>query len=388
VSVRREVENLTDSEKQLLRKMLDDEIFYKEVIDNIYICDKVGIQQFIEDENYLGSGDEIWPAIKNDLIKIYELGVREAFMVEGIGAGKSTKTALALCYELFKLGRLKNPQRYYGLRSKTKIAVINMSIRATQAKDVLFDDIQSLIGMSPWFNKFFKPDQKVHSKLKFPNNIFAIPGNSQESLPIGFTLKAAALDEAAHFMTKSHIGDDMDQSRNVYLSLLKRLRSRFMDYLLIVCTSPRLVEDLTEKMREKALKSNGDMFWIRRPLWKAKPKGYYANDYFVYDERHQKIIGSAKDVIECVFGKIDGFEKLCLEEVQYLVNLMYNYKPEAVSDYVIDETLEVVDPGLGITRADADLSVVNILDSISNLEKDDEFDSIEDISESAEVLTI
>ena len=135
----KELENLSYTERQIILKAIKDECLYSEIQELIYKHENVPIEKFIDDPQYLGSGDEIWQKIKEDLYNIYSNNYKEVIIVAGIGSGKSTLTALALGYELFQIGRLWNPQRYYGIKSRSKIAVMNMSIRAMQAKDVLFD---------------------------------------------------------------------------------------------------------------------------------------------------------------------------------------------------------------------------------------------------------
>lgn len=353
MNIKDELENLTKEERELVDKLLKDEVFYEDVQRKVYKWPEVSIEQFIDDENYLGQGDEIWPTVKEDIIRIFNGKYKEVFLIEGIGSGKSTKIALCLAYELFNLGRLINPQRFYNLRSMTKIALFNMSVRAGQAKDVLFDDLMAFILGSPWFRENFLPNLKVKSKLMFPSNIYAIPGNSKETAPIGFTLKAAALDESAWFINQSHVGDSMSQGENIYRTLLKRLKSRFKDYLLFVGTSPRLYDDFTESMENVAINDKSKLF-VRRPLWKAKPKGFYSRKFFVYDEIYDRIVCTdVKDLIKDIFGFIpDGFDQLEANEVQYLINLGMNINPDIEYSNVINELNTTKKPNIDISRKD------------------------------------
>ena len=345
MSIQTEIESLTPEEKLLLKKVLQDEIYYEEIKKLIFLYPEVPIDEFIDSPQYLGQKETIWPKLKEDLIRIKQGDYRQVFYIGGIGAGKTTEIALLLAYELFELGRKRNPQKFYSLSSGSRIAVMNASIRARQAKDVLFDDLKTFIDGSPWFQKYMKPDPRIKSRLRFPRNIFAIPGNSQETFPIGFNIKTVALDEMAWFLSASHIGDSESPSENLYESYLKRLKSRFKDYLIAILTSPRTLNDMTEKMKDEALK-NKEILWIRRPLWKAKPDGYYANQFFVYDETYSKVVAKdVRDILREAFGHVpDGFEMLSIEEIQYLVNLLVDIKPDILKPNVIDETVSVKPP--------------------------------------------
>lgn len=273
----------------------------------VYEEDPVDVLTFIESPNYLNLSKETWPSVKEDLVELFSKPYNEAVFIEGIGSGKTTKCALAMVYLLYRLLILSSPQLYYSLMPGSRIALMNMSIRAPQAKMILFGDIKSKIDYSPWFQAHYRPDPKIRSLLRFPKHIYLIPGNSSETFPAGFNLLGAVLDEAAWFLEQSFVGEKSDQAENIYESLRKRIASRFLSKgLLIAASSPRSVDDYTEKKAKEAL-SNPLIFVRRRSTWMARPKSIYSGSVFLFDLDSHKIVSEPKEPVSLsISSKIES----------------------------------------------------------------------------------
>ncbi|GAG93093.1 unnamed protein product, partial [marine sediment metagenome] len=67
------------------------------------------------------------------LQEVWAPDVREAYIISGLGSGKSTIGAVFLAYALYWLHNLKMPQRYYNLRPTSKLVVLNVATSAPQA---------------------------------------------------------------------------------------------------------------------------------------------------------------------------------------------------------------------------------------------------------------
>lgn len=114
--------------------------------------------------------------------------VRTALFTGGIGIGKSTLAAIALAYCVHWVECLNNPQLYFGLTKGSRIAFMLMSTRDAQAKEVLFSDIKGYIENSQWFKDNCRSDPKRTNQLRFPKNIWIIPGNSRDTAFEGYNI--------------------------------------------------------------------------------------------------------------------------------------------------------------------------------------------------------
>jgi len=214
---------------------------------------------------------KVWPAVKQDICDLYASGKHEGVFCEAIGAGKSTKAAIIAAYEVHRVLCLKDPQATFGLLPESKLTVMNMGPRAAQARKVVFGKIKALVENAYWFQTRFPHDAKIITELRFPKDVYVIPGNSQETFPIGYDLICAILDEAS-FYTDAEGRDVADE---IWLAMQRRLESRMADrwpWKLIGISSPKYEDDFTErKMRDETI------FRRRRKLWEAKPDQYGDN---------------------------------------------------------------------------------------------------------------
>jgi len=238
----------------------------------------VGIREFIDSPDYLDAKEECWPLIKDDLECLFEgydspemaWKFNEAVFDEGIGAGKSYKCSLIITYLLYRVLIIKDPQRFLGLARGSGLYFINMSVRADQAKKIVFGEIAQRVQNSPWFkNKGYLPNDMVRSELQFPKNIYVIPGNSRETFPLGYNVLGAVMDEAAFYIDI----EEHDAAEEIYNALHNRIKSRFANTgMTIMISSPRYVEDFIERKYAEAQNPTNRIFSRRRNSWESKPK--------------------------------------------------------------------------------------------------------------------
>lgn len=152
---------------------------------------------------YLDIAQSVRPGVMDALVKIFGDTIdthlisasREALFTGGIGIGKTTLASIALPYMVHWVQCLNNPQEFYGLMSGSRIAFMMMSTSERQARDVLFDDVKARIDNSPWFKQYSPRDTKFDTRIKFPNDIFIIPGGSEETQFEGYNILGGILDE-------------------------------------------------------------------------------------------------------------------------------------------------------------------------------------------------
>lgn len=203
----------------------------------------------------------------------------EAIIIGGIGIGKSFISSLCMSYMLHILGCLANPQSYFGLAPGSAIQLMNMSVNEKQARAVVFGEIKARIDNSPWFKNRFMYDTNVQSELKFPNKIYIIPGNSQETFFEGYNIFGGVIDEAdSHVKTP-----DKDCAEEGYNAIIKRMSSRFGNRgLLVIIGSPKSQHGfLATKYNETANDPRVFRAWV--PYWEsASPSMHYSGEKFEY----------------------------------------------------------------------------------------------------------
>jgi hypothetical protein len=238
----------------------------------------VGVRRFVEEEEYLGLGSEVYPKIVEVLTRIFNGKHQEAVLCWGIGSGKSYLCSLALTYMLYRTLCLRNPQKYYGLAEGSPIHIVNVGPSARVAEKAVYGTVRQLVRRSPWFEQHV-PDRRMRKELHFPKDIEVLPGNSSEMFPLGLNVLCATMDEASYFVETA--GGDREAAEEVYLALQRRVKSRFGTRgLMLIASSPRHNDDfITSKLVEA--ETNRTIHASRMATWETKPKEKFCGKRFV-----------------------------------------------------------------------------------------------------------
>lgn len=169
-------------------------------------------------------------SIFGDKPNVYNLAsVQRAMFTGGIGIGKTTFASIALPYMVHWCLCLKDPQGFFGLLPGSRIAFMQMSTSEKQAKEVLFGDIFARINHSPWF-KNYPHDPKFTSQIRFPSDIWIVPGDSRETSFEGYNILGGIIDEIdSHLVTEKK-----DYAEAGYDTIHARITSRFLDRGLLI----------------------------------------------------------------------------------------------------------------------------------------------------------
>lgn len=234
---------------------------------------KVSVDTFLDDKFYLGIGDSVFPKVREICKEVIEGDYREGVEVAGIGSGKSFSAQILACYSVHHLLCLRNPHRTYRLANDKNITIMNMGINATQAWEVVFSGISSLVGKSPFFQQF-RPKMRASSIRFEAHKVAMISGNSKASTALGYNIFYAILDEAAFYIDN----ENRSVAQDIYEALQRRIVSRFgNDGLLMMISSPRYIEDfIMKKLEESRLRDkdggreNKHIYSIQLPTWKCR----------------------------------------------------------------------------------------------------------------------
>lgn len=194
------------------------------------------IEEFLG-EDYLNIRAGVRDGVVDCLVEIfgkepnvYNLAnVQLAMFTGAIGIGKTTFASIALPYMCHWVLCLKDPQKFFGLLPGSRIAFMQMSTSERQAKEVLFGDIFARIAHSKWFKKY-PHDPKFTSQIRFPGDIWIVPGDSAETTFEGYNILGGIIDEIdSHKVTekKNYASDGYD-------TIHARITSRFLDRGLLI----------------------------------------------------------------------------------------------------------------------------------------------------------
>jgi len=253
----------------------------------------VDIETFCNSTEYLNLFDHkknisgVRPKILEELKKIFPYNEEDPFdfpyqdvvIAGGIGIGKSFFVSIASTYCIYLLGCLKDPQGYFNLRPGSAIQIMNMANNEIKAKKIVFGEVKARIDHSPWFKNRFNYKQEVTSELRFPNNLFIIPGNSADTFFEGYNIFGGVIDEAdSHTKTP-----DKDFAQEGYDAIKERIRSRFGNKgLLMTIGSPKTTDGFLMK-RFREAKEVSKSYSIIIPYWDCpSPNWKYSGEKFTY----------------------------------------------------------------------------------------------------------
>lgn len=197
---------------------------------------------------------------------------REALFSGGIGIGKTTMASVALAYMVHWVSCLHNPQTYFGLMPGSRIAFMLMSTKDSQAKEVLFGDIKARINHSPWFRKNCVYDPSFKNQMRFPKDIWVIPGNSAETTFEGYNILGGILDEGdSHKVTQNK-----DYAEVGWRTIKARVTSRFTNPvtgkhrgLLIAIGQMKSAEGFMSRTKRMMESDPEDSKVVFMPIWES-----------------------------------------------------------------------------------------------------------------------
>lgn len=260
---------------------------------------------------YLDIESKIRPGLLSALEDIFgdevngsRIGNFERAMVTGaIGIGKTTFASIALPYMAHWVLCLKDPQDFFNLLPGSRIAFMQMSTSEQQAAEVVFGDIFARIKHSEWFVNNYPHDDKFTKQIRFPKEIWILPGDSAETTFEGYNILAGILDEMdSHKVTK-----DKDYAELGYNTIESRIASRFTEFgddgteaghkgLLICIGQMKKGNGFAAKKYEEFLKDDR-AYVCRMTIWESFGWDKYTKDgvrqSFWYDIKRKTIVPSA-----------------------------------------------------------------------------------------------
>lgn len=190
-----------------------------------------------------------------------------------IGAGKSFVGRMILFYDLYKLLMIKNPFDKYGMVSSDMIILALFTANLALADLVLYRPFREVIRQSPFFyGRMVKKNKLSGEKgeILFPNNVSIVAG-SRFTHALGLAIFSGMLDEASFQIQSANT----NQAYDSYLSMSRRMESRFMDYggtipgHLILISSKKDENAFLEKHIETN-RTKDSFIVFDKPIWEIK----------------------------------------------------------------------------------------------------------------------
>lgn len=251
------------------------------------------------DEGYLDIKSKIRPGVMDALVRIFgdkSNGKRIAklslaMFTGGIGIGKTTLASIALPYMAHWVLCLKNPQDFYNLLPGSRIAFMQMSTSEAQASQVVFGDIKARIENSRWFIEKYPFDKKWTKQLRFPKDVWVLPGDSAETTFEGYNILGGILDEAdSHKVT-----DSKDYAEDGFNTIHARISSRFEDKGLFIVIGQMKKANGFVARKYREMIDDPQAHVVRMAIWESRGWQHYQtpegeNDSFFYDSHRKMII--------------------------------------------------------------------------------------------------
>lgn len=227
---------LTDDEKEIVKKILmqvsekgksDDltELYYDD-----YEEIPVDLNTFLCDEMYLGNytnfGKDIYDTWKKELAYVHNpMNFIDQWAITGsTGTGKSTVATYSLCYELYKLMCLKNPNRFY-LGANETIWILFFNLNLKLAEKTMWGKFQKALQMSPWFMERGTVTGRTNLVYQ-PNKDIKLGIGSTEEHALSVAVQFVAIDEMS-FGENDNVEYMQAGMMQIYNQLYLRLSSRF-----------------------------------------------------------------------------------------------------------------------------------------------------------------
>lgn len=296
---REQFDKLNTAEKQVVLEILQEmqETGRSETLESLWYEDyteiPVSVEEFITNPHYLGkstrNGESIYPYWRHKYNEIFDesLNYEEIVLTGAIGVGKTRTAVVCLCYLLYKLMCLKNPQEYFKFNEGDKITIFFLNINLKLAEGVGYKTMHQYLLNSPWFMERGTQSGRTNLVYNPPHNI-GITFGSKSDHALGQQVYAAFLDEVD--FTKGGVkgGDVLNMQNGImqaYTTIKERINSRFIKNgiqygRLFLVSSKKSEHDFIEAYIRKMKNETDKMLVVDEPQWIIKPEGTFSKETF------------------------------------------------------------------------------------------------------------
>lgn len=281
----------------------------------------VTIQEFCASDDFIHEKwPEIFPIWQETLNELFPnpfvAPYNEVLISAAAGSGKTVTATISILYDIYKLGCLKDPCRFYGLAPSTMIIMAIFSATGSTAK-VNWQEVTSGIKSCPWIMQRLVDKEGLDKKNGSIIPVEIIPGiyiqtGSKFQHSMGKAIFDGLMDEAAFG------GANMDDAKKSYSELSSRIKTRFSKWgtkgntpgQLFLISSPKDAGDFMQYRIEETQKADSKLTKIMQNIatWDADP----SKDS---DDKFTVFIGN-ENKEPCIY---EPGENIPVEEMDYLI---------------------------------------------------------------------
>jgi hypothetical protein len=192
---------------------------------------------------------------------------QQAVLLWGKGSGEDYLCSILVCYLVYVLLCLRDPQVYLRLAAGEPIDLVNVAYNADQAKKVFFEKPKQRVKRWQWLRDTYnvvEAGRRVNKHkvgralvsinddfIEFPHQIRAWSRHAQNESYEGLNVLVWLMDEASAFLSKLK----RENAEAIHYTLKTSAASRFgMRYVGLIISWPRHADDFTmTKHREAVL---------------------------------------------------------------------------------------------------------------------------------------
>jgi hypothetical protein len=196
-----------------------------------------------------------------ELVRAYQ----QAVLLWGKGAGKDYLCSILVCYLIYVLLCLRDPQAFLELAPREYIDVINVAYNADQAKRVFFAKLKARIEGWAWLHANYnvleagrrvnehKPGRAMvvinDDHIEFPNRVRAWSRHAENESYEGLNVLVWIMDEASAFLSKLK----RENAESIHQTLKTSAGSRFgLRWVGLIISYPRHADDFTMTKHREA----------------------------------------------------------------------------------------------------------------------------------------
>lgn len=288
MDVTKTLEELNDVEKQQVLDILNDVVngklnSYENMINEIWDEIPVDIDTFMDDERYMrnyfypdGKSCIVYPRWRKELRQIFKNPYKysEICFTGGIGLGKSEAAKIGICYLLYRVMCLKNPQLFYNKPIGKPIAFLFFNNNLSLAESVLLKPVVEMLASSPWFMKHGEITGREHLKYKAHKNIVLLVG-SRDTHALGMDVFATIIDEI-NFASGQDVSLEKSKIMATYAVINSRITNRFrvegnVHGKLFMVSSKKSEYDFLEQYAQK-MKDQENFYMVDDKVWNIVPR--------------------------------------------------------------------------------------------------------------------
>lgn len=251
---------------------------------------------FLTDPYYLGNsndcGKSIYPVWLETMQELERTG-NQYWEIVFSGATRTGKTSTAVSdssYNLYRLMCLRDPQKYFGLKSVTTISIFFFNLNATLARGVAFKEFNSTLATSPWFQQHGHFTRSEQNPIYVPEGgLIEISYGSDASHALGKAVFEVIFDEVN--FAAAGIKDVMKSKKRMkekYDTLVARVSGTFVrngevfGKIYVISSKNSDSDFMEEYIAQQKAAGNEHMYIFDKPQWEVWPSSKYSSDRKFY----------------------------------------------------------------------------------------------------------